>query len=99
MRTIAVERGLGDKRGPDVNSTLLADTVLVERGRHELNKNAYPIVSVQLETRLSAAIDLRDLVEVSDPSSNLPYNARVTGIEITIKGGDASQRLSLERLA
>ena len=99
MKTIAVYRGLGDRRGPDVNETLLADTVLVERGRHELDKQAHRTVSVQLETRLSNDVNLRDIAKVADPSNNLPYNARITGIEIAIKDGDASMRLSMERLA
>ncbi len=99
MSSIEVYSGLGNKRGKDVIDALLGNEVLLVRGQREINKYAYQTSSIKLSTIWNPNIKLRDIVEVSDITNNIPYLARVTGIEIKQTISDIEVLLSLEKVS
>ena len=93
---IEVYRGEGSRSGSPVIEPLLADTVLIERGRAEMDANARALNSARLSVVPRPGLRLGQLVEASDPSSATAWRGKVTGIEIRASLGLIEQTLVVE---
>ncbi len=96
MATIEVYRGAGLRTGEPVIVPMLADGVLIERGRAEMNANAHPLNQVSADVVFTPGLRLGQLIEAIDPSTVMPLRAKITGMSITVTLADISQQITLE---
>jgi len=67
MSSIIVTRGLGDRQGADISETLLtSETVQINRGRAEIDKNSTDRVKVAMSGGHIGYIPPCSLVQVND---------------------------------
>lgn len=99
MSTVEVYRGDGLVHGTDISVPMLADGLLVLRGRQAMDGNAHELVAVTLETVPIPGIRLGQLVQVHDPLQTKPYLAKVVGISLSGTLADPRMKLNLERPA
>jgi hypothetical protein len=93
---IEVYRGAGDRSGSPIVEPLLADDVLIHRGRAEMDANAHEINRVALSVKHRVGVRLGQLIEASDPASAAPYRGKVTGISLTVRGAEVDHTVDLE---
>ena len=97
MSVIDVYRGDGLRGGSPIVEPLLSDEALIQRGIAEMDANAHACNRVELAVVFRPGLRLGQIVEATDPSTALPYRAKVTGIEITVAEGLIETRLALEQ--
>lgn len=97
MDTVEVYRGDGSHRGSDVIAPLLADSVLIDRGVAEMNRNAHYFNEVTLGLVALPMVRLGKLCQVSDPTSDRLFLAKVTAISISVSHASVEATIDLER--
>lgn len=97
MSVIDVYRGDGLRSGSPIVETLLSDEALIQRGIAEMDANAHACNRVELAVIFRPGLRLGQIVEATDPSTALPYRAKVTGMEITVTEASIETRLTLEQ--
>jgi len=97
MTDLFVKRDLGDLRGPDVVDRLLADdTVAIERGRNELDKNS-GLQDINLVTVFRLGVEMGQLVEVVDVLQGRVYRGKIKGIRHIAENGVVQTQLTLDK--
>lgn len=97
MSVIEVYRGDGSRQGSPIVEPLLSDEALLQRGIAEMDANAHACNLVEMGVVFQPGFRLGQIVEAIDPSSAIPYRAKVTGIEITVSEALIETRLNLEQ--
>ncbi len=97
MSVIEVYRGDGSSQGSPIVEPLLSDDALLQRGIAEMDANAHPINKVEMGVVFRPGFRLGQIVESTDPSTAIPYRAKVTGIAITVSEALIETRLNLEQ--
>ena len=94
---IEVYRYLGDKQGDPIVEPLIPETMLVERGRYEMDKQAQQINSITCNIAYRGGLKLGQLLAIPDPSSSSMAKAKLTGISLSFTNGSAQQTLTMEK--
>lgn len=95
---IEVYRGDGTRRGDDVEVPILETTAaLIERGRVEMDRNAHQKKEADLEIVPRSNVRTGQLVSTDDSTSEGKVVGKVTGISITVSGGQITHRINVER--
>ena len=95
MASIEVYRGSGDKPGAPVVEPLLADNVLTDRGRAEMDRNAHRLQSIEADVLFRQNLRIGQLVDLDDPSQATPRRGKVTGVSIVAGNGRIDCSLSI----
>lgn len=97
MSVIEVYRGDGLRQGSPIVEPLLSDEALRQRGIAEMDANAHADNRVELSVVFRPGFRLGQLIEATDPSTAIPYRAKITGIAITVSEALIETRLNLEQ--
>ena len=97
MSVIEVYRGDGQRQGSPIVEPLLSDEALRQRGIAEMDANAHADNRVELSVVFRPGFRLGQLIEATDPSTAIPYRAKITGIAITVSEALIETRLNLEQ--
>jgi len=97
MNVIEVYRGDGQRQGSPIVEPLLSDEALRQRGIAEMDANAHADNRVELSVVFRPGLRLGQLIEATDPSTAIPYRAKITGIAITVSEALIETRLNLEQ--
>lgn len=97
MSVIEVYRGDGLRQGSPIVEPLLSDDALRQRGIAEMDANAHADNRVELSVVFRPGFRLGQLIEATDPSTAIPYRAKITGIAITVSEALIETRLNLEQ--
>ena len=97
MSVIEVYRGDGQRQGSPIVEPLLSDDALRQRGIAEMDANAHADNRVELSVVFRPGFRLGQLIEATDPSTAIPYRAKITGIAITVSEALIETRLNLEQ--
>lgn len=95
--TIEVYRGDGSRQAADVVEPLLADSVLIYRGKAEMDADTAPMFKVGAEVVYRKSVRLGQLVSVRNIATSKNFRAKVTGVSMELKHGEATMNLVLER--
>jgi len=94
---LEVYRGDGQREGTPIVELLLSDEALLQRGVAEMDAHAHAFNQVEMEVVFRPGYRLGQIVEATDPSTALPYRAKITGIQITVSEAAIETRLNLEQ--
>jgi len=94
---LEVYRGDGQREGTPIVELLLSDEALLQRGVAEMDAHAHAFNQVEMEVVFRPGFRLGQIVEATDPSTSLPYRAKITGIQITVSEAAIETRLNLEQ--
>lgn len=94
---IEVYRGAGTREGAPIIEPLLADNALIHRGVAEMDANAHAFNRVDMSVVFRPGLRLGQIVEATDPSTALPYRAKITGIQINVSEASIETSLTLEQ--
>lgn len=97
MSVIEVYRGDGARQGSPIVEPLLSDDALRQRGIAEMDANAHADNRVELSVVFRPGFRLGQLIEATDPSTAMPYRAKITGISLTVSEALIETRLNLEQ--
>lgn len=97
MSVIEVYRGDGTRQGSPIVEPLLSDEALRQRGIAEMDANAHADNRVELSVVFRPGFRLGQLIEATDPSTAIPYRAKITGIAISVSEALIETRLNLEQ--
>lgn len=97
MSVIEVYRGDGSRHGSPIVEPLLSDDALLQRGIAEMDANAHPVNMVEMAVVFQPGFRLGQIIEATDPSTAIPYRAKITGIAITVSEALIETRLNLEQ--
>ena len=99
MIDIVVQRGLGDKPGPDIVDPLLSTIpAALARGTHEINASTSVDV-VTLRTVYRPNVSTGGFCEVHDALQGVSWRGRIVGLTTNIAGTQVWTQLNLERVA
>jgi len=93
---IEVYRGAGERRCQPVTEPLLADNVLIHRGRAEMDAHAHALNRVTLSLVFRPGMRLGQLVEMPSPVSASPQRGKVVGMQMVIEATDIRQVVDVE---
>lgn len=97
MINIIVQRGFGDKQGPDISDPLLTDTIVaISRGTKEIDQ-ATSIYAETLRTTFRKGVALGQLVEVHDALQGVSWRGKIVSISHVRKGVTLWTDLDIER--
>lgn len=95
---IVVQRGLGDRQGPDIAEPLITTIpAAIARGTYEINASTSVDV-VSLRTSYRASVELGHLVEVHDALQGKTWRGKVVDISHNIQRTQVWTQLSIERI-
>ena len=94
---IEVYRGDGRRDGTPIVEPLLSDAALLNRGIAEMDANAHACNRIEMAVVFRPGLRLGQIVEASDPSSETPYRAKITGMQITVSEAAIETQLTLEQ--
>lgn len=94
---LEVYRGDGQREGTPIVELLLSDEALLQRGVAEMDAHAHAFNQVEMEVVFRPGFRLGQIVEATDPSTALPYRAKITGIQIKVSEAAIETRLNLEQ--
>jgi len=97
MSVIEVYRGDGQRQGSPIVEPMLSDEALRQRGIAEMDANAHADNRLELAVVCRPGFRLGQLIEATDPSTAIPYRAKITGIAITVSEALIETRLNLEQ--
>lgn len=98
MTDIYVQRGAGDKQGPDIVDSLLTTIPAAQaRGRHEINAGTSVDV-IQLRASYRTGVEVGDLVEVHDALQGKTWRGKVVDLSHNIQRTQLWTQLTIERV-
>jgi hypothetical protein len=98
MIDIFVQRGAGDKRGPDITDPLITElSVALSRGQVEVDKTALSR-SVQMSARFRPGLECGQLVQVVDALQGAAWRGKITSIDNAVEGAVLMSRITVERI-
>lgn len=84
MASIEVYRGDGRRPGVPIVEPLLSDSALIHRGRIEMDQNAHPVETGEMDILFRPNIRLGQLIEAIDPTTAIARYSKITGISISV---------------
>lgn len=91
--SVIVQRGSGNKPGPDIEVFLRQDQSQIERGRQEINKS-HTVAPIEIELTEPIGISVGDIVDVYD--ANLKGEVTETRFNRSGENGSISCSFTME---
>lgn len=98
MIDIIVQRGLGDKPGPDISDPLLSTVpAAIARGTYEID-SAISVYIVSQRSGFRVGVKLGELVEIHDALQGISWRGRIVGITHASRGATLWTDIDIERV-
>jgi len=98
MINLIVQRGLGDKQGPDITDPLLSSIpVALARGTQEIDSST-SVDNIVLTTTYRSGVELGQLAEVHDALQGKTWRGKIVGVTHAVRGPTIFTDLDVERL-
>jgi hypothetical protein len=96
MASIECYRGAGDRVGAPIVEPVLAASVLVDRGRAEMDAHAHRMQRVEADVVYQPGLTIGQLIALDDPIGTAPRRAKIVGMSVSFTDGRIDCALSLE---